>query len=476
MSIKTKITTWAKNAHAKIGVALVQIGLVVQSTMTWVSMKFHSLRSFRFKTRDFKSRPLAIGLVWSVLITTTLALITSQVFSIPVTWLVYWVIKATTIFDGLIIGFWLIWTLVLSALLLLSPAAQGQKRSPTNDERMLPVPTNFMAILIFGQSRIKWIYLTEGAAMVPWWLFIGVSNAPVSKTKVEIVDDEGRIIGYEERGFFRPQEEFGYVFAGRRTLQERVNVQASDLIPVEVDVEDIISVDNPIAWQGADNPLGTVIGRLRASIRIGVSTLKARDANLVRTLYPSLLAGCELAFLKAARDSEFARRGDLIRSITGAIIFRKSSPFEHITDEDKEAFVEDANTRAYKAFRPGPRTKFKVGMVETLTVYEERHELLDAYGAHGEGTSITDITLPKDIENASLRAEIERAEREAELIEADTAALVAAKYAESIAGPGGREAAELALAERKGTIVLGLGSNPVAQLAGFLHPNKTPGE
>ena len=426
---------------------------------------------YKIVTLNLRKNPIGIGFAGSVIITTIAAIGFSQIVATPVAYLIAWLIDAENAFDWLVILAWSLFTTGISALLFLQPSALGQKRSEVDEQRMLPVPPNYAAIFTWANGRIKWLYAKEGCLFVPWWLLVGVSNAPVSKTRIEIHDAEGRTTGVEERDYVHRLEAFGYVFMERRTIQERVVVQSADTIVVTVDLDDIIQVINPITWQAADNPFGTAIGRLEAAIRIGVSNFKSRDVNLVRTLFPSLLKGCQIGFIKARKNKDNVRVGDLIRTADDSVIFCKSRPWEQIDDDMLTEFVETANTQAAEEFKP--QDGFDANMVRRLTVFEERQKLLGEYGAIGKGTSIRDITLPRRIEVANEKVEVERAQRESELIEARTAQLTAEIYAETI-NDGNQEAAELALAERKGTVVLGLGSNPVAQLAALLsQPNQS---
>lgn len=310
--------------------------------------------------------------------------------------------------------------------------------------------------------------------MIPFWLGFSVSTAPVSETKVQFHDEQGRAQAEQNRGYFRPQEALGYIFIGRRTIQEVVQVQSLDLVKVTADANSIISVQNPIAWQGADNPYGTVIGQLEASLRIAISNFNAEDSNAVRSLYPSLLMGKHMLLIKVQEVKGDFLEGDLVRSKSGGRIVYKADKLKADGTpytKDITKFLTDANLKADDDCKPAGG--FTKDMVEVLSVSEEYHELLHAYGSIKEGAAIKDVSLPPTVEEAASKILVERRERIADIYEAETANQ-AAKVIKDAIDTHGIEAVRMMLIERsKGTLVIGEGNNPVAQLAAAMQQKGT---
>lgn len=459
-----------------------------KSTFKWLNKKIgpagqrfkNWLGGFHWPTI---ANPRGIGPVESIIITSFLAVLTSVIVGTIAT---YVAIKSGGFdaYSWLAWSFWFLLT-VGGALLLLADERTRGPMQPTIEEdgavliegttRMLPVPQNLNAIILWLKARRKSFFYLEGGAMIPWWLGFSVSTAPVSQTKVQFHDENGRAQPEQNRGYFRKQEAQGYVFIGRRTIQEVVQVQSLDLVKVTADANSIISVTNPVAWQGGDNPYGTVIGQLEASLRIAISNFNAEDSNAVRSLYPSLLMGEHMLLIKAQEVKGDFLEGDLIRSKSGGRIVYKASKLKADGTpytKDINKFLADANLKADDDCKPtGGFTK---DMIEVLSVSEEYHNLLKSYGSIKEGAAIKDVSLPAKVEEAASKILVERRERIADLYEAETANQ-AAEVIKAAIDTHGIEAVRMMLIERsKGTLVIGEGNNPVAQFAAAMQKGTNP--
>lgn len=431
--------------------------------------------------------PMGLGPIATILITGFLAVLTVTPFASLVTY------GAVSIgaFPGWSLLAWSLWfllTIGCTLLLLSHPATLGPALPVKNPEpedadsarklpkRMLPVPPNFAAIPLWLNARFKRFFFKEGAIWVPWWLGFTVSQAPVSETKVQFHDEQGRPLPEQNRGHFRPEEAFGYVFIGKRTIQEVVLVQSADLIRVTADANAVVQVENPVKWQAADNPYGTVIGRLEASLRTAIARFHAEDANAVRSLFPSLLLGSVVLFIKVRKQEgtgDFVQ-GDLIRNLAGERIVEKTKTdrkSRKASAADRRKLVTKANRLADPACVP--QGGFTEDMVEDLEVSDEYLKELYDYGGAKRHMAIKDISLPKSIEDAAANVAKERREQVAEVIQAETAYQVAGKHKQAI-DDHGHEAAQLAMIDReKATAVAGWGNNPIAQAAGLFKQGGT---
>jgi hypothetical protein len=370
-------------------------------------------------------------------------------------------------------------TLVIAGILLTHPKTRGKILQKTNDAGDVVettfqsnIPPNHAGILLWLGGRVLIFFLWEGQHILPWWLGFSISDQPVPKTTL-VHQEKDRVTGemkaeVTDRGHYTPEEAVGYVYVGERRLQETLTVQAADLIPVTAAPDFTVVVKNPIEWQGGNNPLGTIIGRVEEASRIAISRNNAVDANAVRSFYPSLLMGASMLVIKTRTNANGLLKGDMVQDGAGNRITGKVDVDKPVTPETIQAYVDEVNARIPKGKTPAgtrPPGGFVPNMVEVLSVSQELKEETDRVGAAIVAIAMKDINVPGDASAAATQKLVEQQQRGAETFQAETAAQVA-KTMQASLDETSKEAVEYMLVDRnKATGVMGMGKNPLAQIA-----------
>lgn len=452
---------WSKWLHPLIWVLLltgVTIYLVRSSKSSFLKRWREKIPRPRKPT---KYEPWKIGKVTSAVITTALAWLTGFVPILLVVALLSWG-ELLEFWDEYNLGACLLASVGIAAYLLFDE--KGKLRH-------VLVPVNHAAIPTWLGQRIWAFYWLEGFQVIPWWLGFSISGDPVPKTiyspRGNIGDDAKKI--EKDLGHFTPQEKEGFVFIGERLDTEHGEVASLDLANVGYSANHSFLVKSPYLWQGANNPMGAIMGRFQAGLRMGLAVFHMEDALNLPSVLPWMLYGKKVLFARVAKaNCEFVK-GDVARNAVGDRIFAKATA-KTISAVAKRNFLSHVNSNS------DPDCKPAGGFTEAhLTILDLGVDLVAEMlrlGGESKAIAIEDLTPPNEAQNAGAQLAKERAERRSELFQAETRALVTATMATAINTPEKVLAAELSLIEAgKGKLVRGSGENVAAQMAGLLMGN-----